>query len=71
MTLDEMKAAYMAQGGTVTRVPMGKRALRESYMADLTGDDDDRRDALERLADLLERKRARRGKRKARRALHA
>lgn len=70
MTDEQLISAYLAQGGTITRIPTGKRALPPSYMADITGDDDDRRNALERLADLLERKRNVCGKRKARRKAH-
>lgn len=58
---------YAARGGKVQRIGKGKRALVESYMRDITGEDDDRRNALERLADKLERKAKRKAVRKVRR----
>lgn len=69
MSIDEMIAAYKAQGGKVTRLPAGKRALPSFYMNDVTGDDSDRAGALARLADFWERKQRRRARRAINRAL--
>ena len=52
MTLDEMKRAYAAQGGAVTRVPQGKRSVPRSVVRNLTRDDTRRGMALAALAAL-------------------
>ena len=69
INLDELHAAFIANGGKVSRIASGKRGVNKRYMSDVAhGDDDDRLNASQRLADSLERKAKRKAYRKARKA---
>ena len=70
MNIDEMMAAYKAQGGTVKRIQQGKRALPSFYTNDEIGDDSDRAGALTRLANYWARKERRKEERAIKRALN-
>lgn len=46
MNIEQMKRDYIAQGGTIKRVPQGKRAAPRKVMRDVTRDDNKRAQAL-------------------------